>query len=138
MQPVAASRVVPQSATRVRGFLVGLPQFKTRRFVQACGLKSAAFVAGLFLTASPRISSAHGGATGVQDVVQDYGLLAFLIAVILIGAGVLVWVMLAPTPPDTDVADVALDDGVAKKSDPPHVSELDETRRVDHKDSGSP
>jgi hypothetical protein len=38
----------------------------------------------------------HGGVTGLQDVVQDYGVLVFLLAVLLIGAGVLVWVMLSP------------------------------------------
>jgi hypothetical protein len=43
-------------------------------------------------------AAAHGGVTGVQDVVQDYGVLLFLLAVVLIGAGVLTWVMLAPQP----------------------------------------
>ena len=41
---------------------------------------------------------AHGGVTGMQDIVQDYGVYAFLIAVVLIGAGVLTWVMLSPQP----------------------------------------
>jgi hypothetical protein len=50
-------------------------------------------VAGL-VSAAP--VAAHGGVTGVQDVVQDYGVLLFLLAVVLIGAGVLTWVMLAP------------------------------------------
>ena len=38
----------------------------------------------------------HGGVTGLQDVAQDYGVLLFLLAVVLIGAGVLAWVMLTP------------------------------------------
>jgi hypothetical protein len=41
---------------------------------------------------------AHGGVTGAQDVLQDYGVLIFLLAVVLIGAGVLTWVLLAPQP----------------------------------------
>lgn len=48
------------------------------------------------LLAAPRVALAHGGVTGVQDVVQDYGVFIFLIAVVLIGAGVLAWVMLSP------------------------------------------
>ncbi|MGI8424808.1 MAG: hypothetical protein ACR2NO_11990 [Chloroflexota bacterium] len=48
----------------------------------------------------------HGGVTGVQDVVQDYGVLLFLVAVVLIGAGVLAWVMLSPQP-DEEEADEA-------------------------------
>ncbi len=44
----------------------------------------------------------HGGITGVQDVVQDYGALLFLAAVVMIGAGVLVWVLLSPQPEDDD------------------------------------
>src|SRR5688572_21221715 len=38
----------------------------------------------------------HGGVTGLQDVAQDYGVLLFLVAIVLIGAGVLAWVMLTP------------------------------------------
>jgi hypothetical protein len=41
---------------------------------------------------------AHGGVTGVQDMVQDYGVLLFLVAVVLIGAGVVTWVSLSPEP----------------------------------------
>ena len=38
----------------------------------------------------------HGGVTGLQDVAQDYGVLLFLLSVVLIGAGVLAWVLLTP------------------------------------------
>ena len=49
----------------------------------------------------------HGGVTGLQDVVQDYGVLVFLLAILLIGAGVLVWVMLTPqTDEDETTEDV--------------------------------
>jgi len=48
------------------------------------------------LSASP--AWAHGGVTGMQDIVQDYGVYVFLIAIVLIGGGVLTWVMLSPQP----------------------------------------
>lgn len=49
------------------------------------------------LTAAP--AAAHGGATGAQDFLQDYGVFIFLAAVLLIGAGVIGWVMVTPKPP---------------------------------------
>ncbi len=66
----------------------------------ACRLTGAALsaLAGLLLVATP--AAAHGGVTGAQDVLQDYGVLLFLVAVVLIGAGVLTWVMLSPQPAD--------------------------------------
>ena len=54
--------------------------------------------AALLVTLPPGRALAHGGVTGVEDRVQDYAVLAFLLAVVLIGAGVLAWVMLAPQP----------------------------------------
>jgi hypothetical protein len=39
---------------------------------------------------------AHGSVTGAQDIVQDNLALIFLLAVVLIGAGVLAWVLLSP------------------------------------------
>jgi hypothetical protein len=47
---------------------------------------------------------AHGEVTGVQDVVQDYGVLLFLVATVLIGAGVLAWVTFSPQPDEEDEA----------------------------------
>lgn len=48
---------------------------------------------------------AHGELTGMQDVVQDYGVLLFLVATILIGAGVLAWVTFSPQADEADAAD---------------------------------
>ena len=45
---------------------------------------------------------AHGEVTGVQDVVQDYGVLLFLVATVLIGAGVLAWVTFSPQPDENE------------------------------------
>ncbi len=101
---------------------------------QSRGLKSAGLVAVALVAASPKVSTAHGGVTGAQDLVQDYGLLLFLVAVILVGAGVLVWVLLAPMPLDTDEPDVSIEAGVVQKGDSTQSSELHETRRVDHED----
>ena len=47
----------------------------------------------------------HGGVTGLQDVAQDYGVLIFLLAVVLIGAGVLAWVMLSPQEDEEDAVE---------------------------------
>ena len=47
----------------------------------------------------------HGGVTGLQDVAQDYGVLLFLLAVVLIGAGVLAWVMLTPQADEDESPD---------------------------------
>lgn len=47
---------------------------------------------------APSPVRAHGGVTGLDDVWQDYGLAIFLALVVVVGAGVLVWVMLAPLP----------------------------------------
>ncbi len=55
----------------------------------------------LFLVATP--VQAHGEITGAQDIVQDYGVLLFLAATILIGAGVLAWVTFAPQPDEAEV-----------------------------------
>ncbi len=47
----------------------------------------------------PTVASAHGGVTGTQDLLQDYGVLGFLLAVVLLGAGVVAWVLRAPPEP---------------------------------------
>lgn len=56
----------------------------------------AVFVALIICLMVTTPAAAHGGVTGAQDMIQDYGVLLFLVAVVLIGAGVLVWVMLSP------------------------------------------
>jgi hypothetical protein len=65
-----------------------------------------ALCAALALLSFPQVTLAHGGVTGVQDVVQDYGVFIFLIAVVLIGAGVLTWVMLSPQEDEPEESDV--------------------------------
>ncbi|MDQ3702741.1 MAG: hypothetical protein M3442_17725 [Chloroflexota bacterium] len=66
---------------------------------------------------------AHGEITGVQDVVQDYGVLLFLAATILIGAGVLAWVTFSPQADEADEAEVA------NQADPSRVAGLGERER---------
>jgi hypothetical protein len=56
----------------------------------------AAITAGTGLLANARPAAAHGGVVGAQDLVQDYGALIFLLAIVLIAAGVLAWVMFGP------------------------------------------
>jgi hypothetical protein len=68
-------------------------------------------------------ASAHGEVTGVQDVVQDYGVLLFLVAVVLIGAGVLAWVTFSPQPDE----DEDQDDAVPPSPAPTGVAEASET-----------
>jgi hypothetical protein len=50
----------------------------------------------------PLPALAHGEVTGVQDVIQDYGVLLFLSATVLIGAGVLAWVTFSPQPDEDE------------------------------------
>ena len=61
----------------------------------------------LGLIGAPATAFAHGGVTGMQDVVQDYGVLIFLLAVVLIGSGVLTWVMLSPQEEEPEESDAA-------------------------------
>jgi hypothetical protein len=65
----------------------------------------------------PLPALAHGEVTGVQDVIQDYGVLLFLSATVLIGAGVLAWVTFSPQP-DEDV-----EDGEGAETGEPHEQE---------------
>lgn len=67
------------------------------------GVVSAAF--WVLVAATP--VRAHGGVTGPQDVVQDYGVLLFLLATVLIGAGVLAWAAFSPSR-DEEVNEEAL------------------------------
>ncbi len=64
--------------------------------------RSALPLALTALAATPARALAHGGVTGTQDVVQDYGVLVFLLAVVLIGAGVVAWVVRAPSGEDEE------------------------------------
>ena len=65
--------------------------------------RSALLTALAAFAATPGRALAHGGVTGTQDIVQDYGVLVFLLAVVLIGAGVVAWVV--RTPPGEDEED---------------------------------
>ena len=66
---------------------------------------AAPALAAALLAAGPRAALAHGAVTGAQDLVQDNLVLLFLLGVVLIGAGVLAWVMLSPQPDDPPEAD---------------------------------
>jgi hypothetical protein len=68
-----------------------------RRALIAAGVTATALLLGLALPAL-----AHGEVTGVQDVIQDYGVLLFLSATVLIGAGVLAWVTFSPQPDEEE------------------------------------
>jgi hypothetical protein len=61
----------------------------------------------LLALAQTRTAAAHGGVTGPQDFIQDNGVLLFLVATVLIGAGVLAWVTLSPQEGDADVGEEA-------------------------------
>ena len=64
--------------------------------------RALALIAALVGALWPRVAAAHGGVTGTQDLVQDYGVLIFLLAVVLIGAGVVAWVLREPPPPEDE------------------------------------
>ena len=75
-----------------------------RSTARCIGSAALSALASLLLAARP--VAAHGGVTGAQDVLQDYGVLLFLVAVVLIGAGVLTWMMLSPQPEDMPETEV--------------------------------
>ena len=58
-------------------------------------------LAGLALALVPRPAAAHGGRTGAEDLLVDYGLLAFAAVVVFIGAAVAAWLSFRP-PPESD------------------------------------
>ena len=62
------------------------------------GPRSAGPLATLLLLATAAPAAAHEGVTGAADAMQDYGVLLFLAATVLIGAGVLAWTTLSPAP----------------------------------------
>lgn len=63
---------------------------------------AALFLAAALLLVAPLPALAHGGIVGPQDAVQDYGVLLFLLAVVVIGAGVVAWVLRSPDPVEED------------------------------------
>jgi len=65
------------------------------------------FLALALSLANPAPAFAHGSVTGSQDFVQDNAALIFLLALVLIGAGVLAWVMLSPQSPAEEAEDAA-------------------------------
>jgi hypothetical protein len=78
------------------------------RAAQSAAASILAFTLSVAL-ATPAL--AHGGITGTQDVLQDYGVMLFLLAIVLIGAGVLAWVMLSPGPESEEEAPEAAPNG---------------------------
>ena len=80
----------------------------------------------------PTVALAHGNVTGIEDVWQDYGLAIFLAFVVVIGAGVLAWVLLAPLPTGP-VEDAPRDPAPVDRTG----LDLDEARRV-HDDDRRP
>jgi hypothetical protein len=71
----------------------------------------------LALLALATPAAAHGGVTGPQDVVQDYGVLLFLVATVLIGVGVLAWVTFSPqADEDEDEAEGEAEPGEAAEA----------------------
>jgi hypothetical protein len=76
----------------------------------------------------PTTAYAHGDVTGIADVWQDYGVAIFLSLVVIVGAGVLIWVLLAPLP-------IEATDELTPR---PPTAELDKSRRIDHEDGRAP
>ena len=93
----------------------------------------------MLLAAAP--AAAHGGVTGTQDVLQDYGVLLFLLAVVMIGAGVLTWVLLSPQPEEDTTEPLPLGEAARSAGEGsgspatargPHPSPLPEGEGVSH------
>jgi hypothetical protein len=76
----------------------------------------------------PSVASAHGSVTGIADVWQDYGVAIFLSLVVVVGAGVLIWVLLAPLPTEMS------EDGAAHAQS----SNLDEPRGIHNEHRRAP
>jgi hypothetical protein len=73
----------------------------------------------------PQSALAHGEVTGVQDVIQDYGVLLFLSATVLIGAGVLAWVTFSPQPDEEEEEEPDPLDSPAEPQEPGQPEEPD-------------
>lgn len=72
---------------------------RLRPWTKRC-YSAVAAVATLLAWATPAL--AHGGLSGSQDVLSHYGVLVFLLAVVIVGAGVVAWVTLSPEPDEED------------------------------------
>jgi hypothetical protein len=72
----------------------------------------------------PLPALAHGEVTGVQDVIQDYGVLLFLSATVLIGAGVLAWVTFSPQPDEDDDEEEGAEIGTPLEREEPGAAEV--------------
>ncbi|MAG36856.1 MAG: hypothetical protein CL878_11530 [Dehalococcoidia bacterium] len=59
-------------------------------------------VGGAFLALLPHGVLAHGDRTGVADLIVDYGLPAFLVIMVVMGAAVAAWLSLRPLPAPED------------------------------------
>jgi hypothetical protein len=66
---------------------------------------AAALGAALLVLGAAPSALAHGGITGPKDVVMDNAILVFLLATVLIGAGVLAWVTFSPRDDEDDEDD---------------------------------
>jgi hypothetical protein len=91
-------------------------------------LRTAQALVGVLVALIPNEAFAHGEVTGIADIWQDYGVAIFLSLVLIVGAGVLIWVLLAPLPIDTT------DEVVSTTTS----SDLNEAGRVDHEDGRAP
>lgn len=69
-------------------------------------------LAGLGVALAPAPAAAHGGRTGVDDLLVDYGLLAFAAVVVFVGAAVLAWLSFHPP-----AGPVTPDDAVPQEPD---------------------
>jgi hypothetical protein len=70
----------------------------------------------------PLPALAHGEVTGVQDVIQDYGVLLFLSATVLIGAGVLAWVTFSPQPDEDEEDEEGAETGEPQEREEPDAA----------------
>ena len=110
---------------------VGPSQLRRRPVASNRGMmrrRVSAFVIAFGAALAPASAWAHGTVTGIEDVWQDYGDAIFLTLVVIVGAGVLIWVLLAPLPVESP-------DEVSTQ---PHPSNLNEPRRIDHEHGRAP
>jgi hypothetical protein len=87
-------------------------------------VRRALIAAGVtaLLLGLPLPALAHGEVTGVQDVIQDYGVLLFLSATVLIGAGVLAWVTFSPQPDEDEEDEEGAETGEPQEREEPDAA----------------